>query len=265
MLVVGTRHGTRWARRLRTARRFTADSGQDSGAVSARGFTSVFCVLMMFLAILFIGRLPYAKRLAPKNLAPKTRARRLTGSCCAYTNVNYKPWVRFPHWGAAADPRPWGCRAPPPGRRVMSSLSVCHIRASTTPHMYCLYAGVRGAHTHRRVCCAACWSLDINLRVAELHGGSTGALLTARHCTRGHASVHICLSDVTPRSRATRRTSAGVGRQGRQQPGPASPLKGRSPRRSIRPPGSWVVSGGGWNRRLEAAGASTQVGLPWEC
>ena len=67
--------------------------------MSARGFTSVFCVLMMFLAILFIGRLPYAKRLAPKNLAPKTRARRLTGSCCAYTNVNYKPWVRFPHTG----------------------------------------------------------------------------------------------------------------------------------------------------------------------
>lgn len=134
---------------------------------------------------------------------------------------------------------------------------------------------IRGAHIYRRArhnplrreCAvrAACWSLDINLRVAELYGGSTGALLTARHCTRGHASVHICLSDVTPRSRATRRTSAGVGRQGRQQPGPASPLKGRSPRRSIRPPGSWVVSGGGWNRRLEAAGASTQVGLPWEC
>ena len=152
MLVVGTRHGTRWARRLRTARRFTADSGQDSGAVSARGFTSVFCVLMMFLAILFIGRLPYAKRLAPKNLAPKTRARRLTGSCCAYTNVNYKPWVRFPHWGAAADPRPWGCRAPPPGRRVMSSLSVCHIRASTTPHVLLIKPSY-AAHTSQSVLC----------------------------------------------------------------------------------------------------------------
>ena len=52
--------------------------------MSARGFTSVFCVLMMFLAILFIGRLPYAKRLAPKNLAPKSAA--LDGILlCVYT------------------------------------------------------------------------------------------------------------------------------------------------------------------------------------
>ena len=54
-----------------------------------------------------------------------------------------------------------------------------------------------------------------------------------------------------PRATRTRRTSTSdVERQGRQRPGPASPLKGRSPRRSIRPPGSWVVSGGEWNRRL---------------
>ena len=41
--------------------------------MSARGFTSVFCVLMMFLAILFIGRLPYAKRLAPKKFGTEER------------------------------------------------------------------------------------------------------------------------------------------------------------------------------------------------
>jgi hypothetical protein len=56
--------------------------------VSARGFTSVFCVLMMFLAILFIGRLPYAKRLAPKRLAPKSAALDGILLCVHALNVN---------------------------------------------------------------------------------------------------------------------------------------------------------------------------------
>ena len=114
--------------------------------------------------------------------------------------------------------------------------------------------------------CRACQTL--HLKSSGAHGGSTGALPTAHHCTRGHAwnRVHA-LSEFTehrvPRATRTRRTSTSdVERQGRQRPGPASPLKGRSPRRSIRPPGSWVVSGGEWDRRLWRRLARDRVGLP---